>query len=98
MRLRLSEFIENQHVILARLLAVRNRPPLPRADTHDIHFRCRLSRLQVHRDVGRIKSMKNPNDPIGYRIRNLPVSSAVLQPTAPLHASPPPPTSYLSLE
>jgi hypothetical protein len=34
--------------------------------------------------AARIKSMKNPNDPIGNRIRDLPASSAVPQQTAPL--------------
>jgi hypothetical protein len=34
-------------------------------------------------EAGRIKSMKNPNDPIGNRMRNLPAYSAVPQPTAP---------------
>jgi len=32
---------------------------------------------------GRIMSMKNSNDTIGNRTRDLPVCSAVLQPTAP---------------
>ena len=33
--------------------------------------------------AGRIKSMKNSNDPIGYRILDLPACSASPQPTAP---------------
>ena len=32
---------------------------------------------------GKFKSMKNPNDPIGNRIRNLPACSALPQPAAP---------------
>ena len=33
--------------------------------------------------AGRIKSMKNPNDPIGNRTHDLPACSAVPQPNAP---------------
>jgi hypothetical protein len=41
---------------------------------------------QGHSAAGRIMSMKNSNDTIGNRTRNLPVCSAVPQPTAPLRA------------
>jgi hypothetical protein len=50
------------------------RPPLPSKEI--------LSRPQGER----IKSMKNPNDPIGNRTRDLPACSAV-RPTAPTRAS-----------
>ena len=36
-----------------------------------------------HRAAGRIRSMKNFNDTMGSRTRDLPVRSAVPQPTAP---------------
>jgi hypothetical protein len=35
--------------------------------------------------IGRIKSLKNSSDSIGNRTHNLPVCSAVPQPTVPLH-------------
>jgi len=47
------------------------------------HFCKRLSRLHVHSSPGRIKSMKDPNDPIMNRTRDLPPFSAVPRPTAP---------------
>jgi hypothetical protein len=52
------------------------RPPLPTLP-RDIS----VSTL-AHSSVGRIKSMKNPNDPIGNRIRDLPACNAVPQPIA----------------
>jgi hypothetical protein len=42
-----------------------------------------MSGPQDHNAAGRIKSMKNPNDPIGNRKSDLPVYSTVPQPTAP---------------
>jgi hypothetical protein len=36
-----------------------------------------------HKAAGRNKSMKNPNDSNGNRIRDLPACSALLQPTVP---------------
>jgi hypothetical protein len=43
----------------------------------------RLSQPQGHSVAGRIKSMKNTNDPIGNRTHDLLACSAVPQPTAP---------------
>jgi len=40
----------------------------------------RLSQPQDHSAAGRIMSMKNSDDTIGNRTRNLPACSAVLQP------------------
>jgi hypothetical protein len=48
-----------------------------------IHFYLRLNRQQGHNAAGRIMSMKNTNDIIGNRTRNLPVCNAAPQPTAP---------------
>jgi hypothetical protein len=45
-----------------------------------------MSRPQGHSAVGRILSLKNSNDNIGNRIRDLPACSAVPQPTAPPRA------------
>jgi hypothetical protein len=45
----------------------------------------RLSRPQGHSAARRIMAMKNSNDTIGNRIRDLPTYSAVPQPTVPTH-------------
>jgi len=58
---------------LVRLSALR---------TGRLYFQ-RLSRLQDRGAAGRINSTKIPNDPTGNRIRDLPVCSAVPQPSAP---------------
>jgi len=47
------------------------------------HFGYRLSQPQGHNAAGRITSMKNFNDTIGNRTRNLSFCSAVPQPTVP---------------
>ena len=57
-----------------------------------LHFCQRLSQPQGHSAAGRIISMKNSNDTIGNRTRDLPACSAVLQPTAPPRA----PSTYSS--
>ena len=59
-----------------------HRPPLRPADTTGPHFCSRLSRPHNHSAAGRIMSIKNSNDTIGYRNLDLPVFSAVPQPTA----------------
>ena len=48
------------------------------------HFYQRLSRPHDHRVAGKIKSIKNLNDLIGNRTRDLPYCIAVPQPTTPL--------------
>jgi hypothetical protein len=47
----------------------------------------RLSQPQDHSAAGRIMSMKNSNDTIGNRTRDLPACSAVPQPTVPPRAN-----------
>jgi hypothetical protein len=47
------------------------------------HFCYRLSQPQGHSAAGNIMSMKNSNDTIGNRTRDLPACSSVSQPTAP---------------
>jgi hypothetical protein len=54
-----------------------HRPPLPPGNIPGTHFCLRLSRSQGHSAAGRIMSMKNSNDTIGNRSRDLPVCSAV---------------------
>ena len=46
-----------------------------------------LSQLQGHSAAGRIMSMKNSNDTIENRTRDLSACSAVSQPTAPLRTA-----------
>ena len=53
---------------------------------HGTHFCYRLSQPQGHSAAGRILSMKNSNDTIGNRTRDLPACRAVPQPTAPPRA------------
>jgi hypothetical protein len=48
------------------------------------NFRQRLTRPLGHSAAGQIVSMKHSSDTIGNRTRDLPVCSAVLQPTASL--------------
>jgi len=45
-----------------------------------------LSQPQGHSAAGKITSMKNSNDTIANRTRNLPACSTVPQPTVPPHA------------
>jgi hypothetical protein len=47
------------------------------------HFFYRLSRPQHPSVTGRLKSIKNVNDPVGNWTRDLPACSAVSQPNAP---------------
>ena len=41
--------------------------PTPQGDINGTHFCYRLSRRQGHSAVGRIKTMKNPNDPATFQ-------------------------------
>jgi len=66
-----------------KVVSTTHRPPLPPGNIPGTHFCQRLSRPQGHSAAGRIMSMKNSNDIIGNRTRNLPACSTVPQPTAP---------------
>jgi hypothetical protein len=59
------------------------RPRLPPGNIPGTYFCQRLRRPQGHSATEKNKSMKNSNDTIGNRARDLPVCSAVPQPTAP---------------
>jgi len=59
---------------------VSSHPP---GNIPGIHFCYRLSQPQGHIAAGKIMSMKNFNETIGNRTRNLPACSAIPQPTAP---------------
>jgi hypothetical protein len=58
-------------------------PPLPPDHNPRTHFCQRLSQPQGHSAAGRIRSMKNYNNPVGGTTCDLPTCSAVPQPTAP---------------
>jgi hypothetical protein len=54
-----------------KAVSPRHRPPLPPANIPGTHLCLRLSRLKGHSEAVRFKSMKNPNDSILNRIRDL---------------------------
>jgi hypothetical protein len=62
-----------------KVVSPTHQPPLPLGTIPGTHFCLRLSRHQGHSVTGRIMSMKNSNDTIGNRSRNLPVCSVVPQ-------------------
>ena len=66
-----------------KVVSRTHRPPLIPGNSPGTHFYWRLSRPQGHSAAGRIMSMKNSSDTIGNRTRDLPICSAVSQPTAP---------------
>jgi hypothetical protein len=70
-------------------------PPLPPGNIPGTHFCKRLSQPQGHSAARRIMSMKNSNDTIRNRTRNLPTCSAVPQPTA-LPRAPPITVQFLT--
>ena len=78
----LPEFLNNRHMKVICLSAIRTGRLYHPGDTPGTHFCKRSSRTQDHSVVGRIRSMKNLNEPIGNRTRNLPACSAVPQPNA----------------
>ena len=65
---------------MVRLPALRTGRLYHPGRTPDTYFCQRLSQLQSHRTAGRSMSMKNSNNTIGNRTRDLPVWSAVPQP------------------
>ena len=68
---------------LVRLSALRTGRLHPPGNMPGTHFCWGLSQPQAHSAAGRIMSMKNSNDTIGNRTRDLPACSAVPQSTAP---------------
>jgi len=65
-----------------KVVSPTHRPSLPSGNIPGTHFCYRLSQPQGHSAAGRIMSMKNSNDTIGNRTRDLPTCSVVPQPTA----------------
>ena len=53
------------------VISPKKQPSSPPEDITDTHFCYSLSRPQGHSTAGWIISMKNPNDPIGNRTRDL---------------------------
>jgi hypothetical protein len=68
------------------LSALRTGRLYPPGNIPGSHFCWRLSQPPGHSAAKRIMSMKNSNDTIGNRTRELPAFSAVPQTTAPLRA------------
>jgi len=60
-----------------KVASLMHRPPLPPRNIPGTHFCYRLSRTQGHSATGRIISLKNSNDTIGNRTRDLSVYSVV---------------------
>jgi hypothetical protein len=60
-----------------KVVSLTHRPVLPARNTTGTHLCWRLSRPQCHSASGRIMSLKNSNDTIGNRTRDLPVCSVV---------------------
>jgi len=58
-----------------KVVSLTRRPSLPPGNTPGTHFCQRLSRPQGHSAIGRIMSMKNPNDTIWNRTSDLPICS-----------------------
>ena len=79
-------FQDSRHMKVLRLPALRTGRFYPPGNIPGTHFCYRLSRPQGHSAAGRIMLMKNCNDNIGNRTRDLPACSAVHQPTAPPRA------------
>jgi hypothetical protein len=66
-----------------KFVSPTHRPSLPPGRIPGTHFCYRLSRPQGQNATGRSNSLKNSSDSIGNRTGDLPVCSAVSQPTAP---------------
>jgi hypothetical protein len=76
------KFLDNQHMKVVRLSALPPAAFTP-GNIPGTHFCYRMSRPQGHSATETIMSMKNSNDTIGNRTRDLPACNAVPQPTAP---------------
>ena len=79
-------FQDNRYMKVVRLSALRTGCLTPQ-EIPGTHFCYRLSQLQGHSVARRIMSMKNSNDTIENRTRDLPACSTVLQLTVPPHTT-----------
>jgi hypothetical protein len=80
-------FQNNRQMKMVRLGALCTSRLYPPGNIPGTHFYWTLSRPQCYSAAGRIMSMKNSNDAIGNRTRNLRACSWMRQPTAPPRAS-----------
>ena len=60
-----------------KVVSLTHRPHLPPGNSPGSHFCQRLSRPQGHSTIGRIMSMKNYNDTIWNRNRDLPICKSL---------------------
>jgi hypothetical protein len=70
-------FLDNRHMKVVRLSVLRTGRLYPPGNIPGTHFCERLSRPQGHSATETIMSMKNSNDTIGNRTRDVPACSAV---------------------
>jgi len=75
-------FQDNQLMTVVRLSALNTGHLYPPGNIPCTHFSYSLSRSHGRSAAGRIMSMKNCNDTIGNRTRDLPTCSTVPQPAA----------------
>jgi hypothetical protein len=68
-------FLDNRHMKVVRLSALRTGRFYPPGNIPGTHFCYRLSRSQGHGVTETIMSMKNSNDTIGNRTRDVQVCS-----------------------
>ena len=74
-------FQDNRHMKVVSLSALRTGRLYPPGNIPGTHFCYKLSRPQGHSAAGRNMWMRNSNDSIGNRTRDLVPCSAVSQPT-----------------
>ena len=70
-------WVDNRHMKVVRLSALRTGRLYPPGNITDTHFCQRLSGPQGHSAVGRITSMKNSSDTIGNQTRDFSACSSV---------------------
>ena len=80
-------FQDNPHLKVVKVVSPTHWPPLPPGKIPGTHFYYSLSQPHGHSAARKIMSIKNCNDIIGNRTRDLPVCSAVPQTTAPTRAA-----------
>ena len=78
-----QKFLDSRHMKAVNLSGLRTGRLYSPRDSSGTNFCQRLSLPQGHSAARRIKSMKNPTDPIGNRTRGFPACNAVPYPTAP---------------
>jgi hypothetical protein len=71
-KLRLPDYMTTAHDG-GKVVSLTHRPPLSPGNAPGTHFCWRLSGPQGHSAIGRMMSMKNPNDTIWNRTSDLPI-------------------------